>query len=203
MTRELEDLHQAIDSCFVCGEFVKPLNKPRAGLDRGTGSEIFIIGLAPGNTEQTSGRAFSGNSGTRLDQWLVSAGRPAQDPRRGVYLTSLLKCACPPDAAKFRLMWRNCRHFLDEQLELLRPMLVITLGRESFEFFHLARGDYNSLIGKLFVVDEEGLFAPQPFKAIVHWPHPSGLSRWHNLPKNRERIDESIAAVRAFLEETR
>lgn len=91
----LPELHEAIDNCTICGEFVLPLNKPKAGLDRGNGNEILIVGQAPGKTEQTSGRAFSGISGTRLDRWLVDIGRPEQNPRQGVYLTSLLKCSPP------------------------------------------------------------------------------------------------------------
>ena len=198
----LPELHAAIDSCTVCAEFVRPLNKPKAGLDRGSGSEIFIVGQAPGNTEQTSGRAFSGNSGTRLDRWLVAVGRPERNPREGVYLTSILKCSPPPNSDRiFKMMWRRCEHFLSEQLELVRPRLVITLGRESFEYLHFVEGDYDSLIGKLFLVEEASLLPPQPFKALVHWPHPSGLSRWHNLAGNTQRMAASIAEVRQFMEE--
>ncbi|MBV8114573.1 MAG: hypothetical protein JO300_07515 [Silvibacterium sp.] len=171
MTNALGELHQSIDGCTVCSAFAHPLNKPQAGLDRGEGNEIFIIGQAPGNTEQTSGRAFSGVSGTRLDGWLVSIGRPAPNPRNGVYLTSLLKCSPPPNSPQtFKLMWQRCRHFLNEQLELIRPRLVITLGRESFERLRFIDGEYDELIGQLFTTDREGLITPQPFSAIVHWP---------------------------------
>jgi uracil-DNA glycosylase family 4 len=197
----LPELHDAIDNCKVCAEFVRPLNKPEAGLDRGNGSEIFIVGQAPGNTEQTSRRAFSGISGVRLDRWLLDIGRPEGNPREGVYLTSILKCSPPPNSnSVFKMMWRNCGHFLNAQLELVRPRLVITLGRESFQYLHFVQGDYDSLIGKLFLVEEASLLPPQPFRAVVHWPHPSGLNRWHNLPGNERRMAESIAEVRQFME---
>jgi uracil-DNA glycosylase family 4 len=199
----LQVLHEAIDNCFVCGKFVNPLNKPQAGLNRGEGNEIFIVGQAPGNTELTSGRAFSGNSGTRLNQWLIGIGRPEQTPRQGVYLTSLLKCPRPNSTTLFKKMWRNCEHFLDEQLELIRPHLVITLGSESFDYLHFVEGEYDSLVGQLFVIEDEPFLAPQPFKAIVHWPHPSGLNRWHNHPGNTERMAQSMAGVKKFLEVAR
>lgn len=196
----LPELHEAIDRCTVCAEFVQPLRKPEARLDRGSGSDIFIVGQAPGNTEQTSGRAFSGNSGARLDRWLVAIGRPEQNPREGVYLTSILKCSPPPNSSRiFRLMSRRCVHFLGEQLELIRPRLVVTLGRESFEYLRLVEGDYDSLIGRLFLVEGATLLPPQPFCAVVHWPHPSGLNRWNNAPGNAERMTRSIAEVREFL----
>ena len=140
LMQSLKELHQSIDNCTVCSGLVQLLSKPQAGLDRGDGNEILIVGQAPGNTEQTSGRAFSGISGTRIDGWLVGIGRPAENPRKGVYLTSLLKCSAPKSSKTFGLMWENCSHFLNEQLELIRPRLVITLGRESFQYLAFREG---------------------------------------------------------------
>jgi uracil-DNA glycosylase family 4 len=201
MLKALAELHQSIDRCTVCSEFIHPLNKPRAGLDRGEGSEIFIVGQSPGNTEQTSGRAFSGNSGARLDAWLVASGRPAPNPREGVYLTSLLKCSPPRNSNKsFNLMWHRCRHFLNDQLQLINPRIVITLGRESFEYLHFVDGDYESSIGRLFRIRAEDLLTLQPFEAILHWPHPSGLNRWHNIPGNAQRMAKSFDEIKQFLE---
>lgn len=97
-------------------------------------------------------------------------------------------------------MLRRCGHFLNEQLELIRPHLVITLGRESFEYLHFVEGDYDSQIGKLFLFEGASLLPPQPFRAVVHWPHPSGLNRWPNLPGNAQRMAESIAEVKQFME---
>jgi DNA polymerase len=171
-------------------------------MKRGAGREIFIIGIAPGNTELKSARAFSGNSGKRLDQWLVASGRPCGDPRSGVYLTSLLKCAPPHNAPRdFRKMAANCRHFLDEQLNLVKPRLVITLGKESFEYLRLAPGEYDGQIGILQVVPATGLIVPQPYSALIHWPHPSGLSRWHNDAANLSRLNKSFSDIKQFLEE--
>ena len=44
----MPELHRAIDNCVVCDQLVNPLNKPQAGLDRGNGNEIFIVGRSPG-----------------------------------------------------------------------------------------------------------------------------------------------------------
>ena len=198
----LEELHRSIDRCTVCSSFTQPLVKPPPGMKRGAGREIFIIGIAPGNTELKSARAFSGNSGKRLDQWLVASGRPCGDPRSGVYLTSLLKCAPPHNAPRdFRKMAANCRHFLDEQLNLVKPRLVITLGKESFEYLRLAPGEYDGQIGILQVVPATGLIVPQPYSALIHWPHPSGLSRWHNDAANLSRLNKSFSDIKQFLEE--
>jgi uracil-DNA glycosylase family 4 len=194
----LAGLHSQIDKCVVCSAFVRPLRKPASGLDRGDGRDIFIIGQAPGRTEVTSQRAFSGLSGTRLDEWLVECGRPKTDPRSGVYLTSVLKCPLnkPSD---FRGMARRCHHFLESQLEIIKPRLVVTLGRESFEYLRLADGNYDDLIGKLFFPSAGSLLSFHPFEAMVHWPHPSGLNRWHNTPGNGDRLKKSFIEVKNFL----
>lgn len=195
----LAELHIQIDKCIVCSAFVDPFRKPTAGLDRGEGRDIFIVGRAPGRTEVTSRRAFSGLSGTRLDQWLVQGGRPMSNPRKGVYLTSILKCP-PNNQTDFKKMAHKCHHFLESQLEIIKPKLVITLGRESFEYLHIVSGGYDDLICRIFFPSEYKLLPPQPFAAMIHWPHPSGLNRWHNTPGNGDRMKESFIQVKKFLE---
>jgi DNA polymerase len=194
----LAELHNQIDKCVVCSGFVQPLRKPVSGLDRGNGRDIFIIGQAPGKTEVTSQRAFSGLSGMRLDEWLVQCGRPKTNPRTGVYLTSVLKCPLNTQS-DFRGMARRCHHFLESQLELVKPRLVVTLGKESFEYLRVVDGKYDDLIGQLFFPSDDLLLPFHPFKAMVHWPHPSGLNRWHNTPGNSDRLKKSFVDVKNFL----
>jgi uracil-DNA glycosylase family 4 len=199
MPDELDILHEAIDNCRICERFVPNFKKPAPGMDRGSGNDIFIVGQAPGKTEITSSRAFSGASGTRLDKWLVASGRPSNDPRQGVYLTSILKC--PHNSPRdFQRMERNCRHFLDEQIELIKPRLVITLGKESFEYLRLTDGDYDSMIGSIHYIAQSQLTREQPFSAVIHWPHPSGLNRWHNQKGNPERMQRSFQEIKQLLE---
>jgi len=199
MSEPLQQLHSLIDKCRVCESFAKPLIKPATGMDRGEGREIFIVGQAPGRTEVSTARAFSGPSGRRLDTWLISSGRPREDPRRGVYLTSILKCALA-EPRYFKRMAQQCRHFLESQLEIIRPKLVITLGRESFEYLRIDEGTYDSLIGNIQYPADHPLMPEQPFSAILHWPHPSGLNRWHNGAGNADRLQESFISIRKYLE---
>ena len=198
MVEALRDLHSQIDRCTICSNFVVPLRKPQSNMARGEGPDIFVVGQAPGKTEVSTARAFSGSSGTRLDNWLIACGRPAGNPRLGVYLTSVLKCPVNLPA-QFKLMARNCRHFLDSQIEIIRPKIVITLGLESFEYLKTTQGNYDSLIGQIFYPNDNPLSPPQPFSALVHWPHPSGLNRWHNGDGNGARLEESFKKVKAYL----
>jgi DNA polymerase len=183
MVDPLEELNYLIDKCTVCSTFVVPLRKPPPGMKRGVGRDIFIVGQAPGKTEVEKARAFSGGSGTRLDNWLVECGRPRANPRSGVYLTSVLKCPLNTKS-DFKEMARRCRHFLDSQLEIIKPKLVITLGAESFEYLKIERGSYDSLIGKIQFPNQNLLVPAQPFSAIVHWP-----------------LQASFQEIRAYLED--
>jgi len=195
----LKVLHEQIDQCTVCNSFVQPLRKPLPGINRGDGHDLFIVGQAPGRTEVKSRRAFSGGSGSRLDNWLVACGRPAKEPRKGVYLTSILKCPMnkPSD---FTGMARRCKHFLVSQLEIIQPRILITLGKESFDFLKLEDGEYTDMIGKIYYPAHGALISHHPYTAIVHWPHPSGLNRWHNEPENSQRLRASFAAINELLE---
>ena len=200
MLLTIEEIHNQIDECVLCSNFVERFCKPASGLNRGTGDEIFVVGQSPGATEVTSQRALSGGSGKRLDNWLVKCGRPASDPRADVYLTSILKCPFTK-TSDFGRMAANCRHFIEDQLAIIKPRLVITLGAESFKYLRITNLEYDAAIGELFFPAQQTFFAEQPFAAMVHWPHPSGLNRWHNVTGNLGRLEESFKRVKAFLEE--
>jgi uracil-DNA glycosylase family 4 len=196
----LAELHAQIDDCLVCSSFVNPLDKPASGLDRGVGNKIMIVGQAPGKTEVTSRKAFSGGSGTRLDSWLTQSGQPAENPREGVYLTSILKCRLT-EPKKFACMAQMCRHFLENQIELIKPRVVITLGSQSFDYLHFAEGSYDELIGRLLLPADFPMLPAQPFGAMLHWPHPSGLNRWPNIVGNAQRLQTSFKDLKDFLSE--
>lgn len=87
---KLESLHREIDQCFACSA-CRGFCKPRA-MDRGAPGDIVIVGEGPGRKELENERAFSGQTGVRLDEWLVASGAPPATPRAGVYTTSVTKC---------------------------------------------------------------------------------------------------------------
>lgn len=159
----------------------------------------MIIGQGPGNAELAGVRAFAGQSGRTLEGWLVSCGANPKSPRDGIYFTSVIKCVCPSDKY-FAQMAGNCRQFLRRQIMELAPELVITLGKKAYEELRVDDGTY-----------EEGLCAPHhtsqlvlitPFGLhfnLLHWPHPSGLNRWHNESANASRLKASFDFVRQFI----
>lgn len=160
----------------------------------------MVVGKGPGNAELGGARAFAGQSGRTLDSWLRSSGAERARPRRGIYLTSVIKC-CYLYEKDFDLMAHNCAPFLQRQIEIIRPLLVVTLGREAYMGLQFTGRDYDGALCNAVHSSDHLLFSPFGFHFwLLPWPHPSGRNRWHNVPENRERLRGSFHIVRRALE---
>lgn len=118
----LDDLNSRISACTSCA-----LSKSRSRVVPGEGSptaEIMFIGEGPGQTEDQEGRPFVGRAGKLLDELI--AGIPMR--RQDVFIANMVKCRPPdnrnPEASEITA----CSGFLDEQLDLIDPVLIVTLG---------------------------------------------------------------------------
>lgn len=199
VTDVLEKLHQQIDACRICEKRVIGFKKPPR-LDRGVPGRLLVVGQGPGRSELRTPKAFAGQSGRRLNEWLTNSGADPADPRKGIYFTSVLKCYCPKPA-DFPTMSHNCLPFLQAQLTVIKPELVVTLGRRAYEALRLAPGDYEHDLCNPQLTSEQLLFTQFGFHFwLLHWPHPSGLNRWLNLDANRLRLSDTFAFVHRFLE---
>jgi uracil-DNA glycosylase len=78
----------------------------------------------------------------------------------------------------------NCAHWLDAELRLLRPKVLIPVGQLAISRF-LGPGSLEERVGKR--------FGERP--VMVPLPHPSGQSRWLNAPANRERLNRALALI--------
>jgi uracil-DNA glycosylase len=114
-------LEREIRGCERC-----PLHRSRtnAVIYRGSPApRVVFVGEAPGATEDRVGLPFVGRSGKRLDAAIAEAGIPAQD----FGVLNLVKCR-PPGNRFDRSAAVSCRPYLDRQLELLRPSVLVSLG---------------------------------------------------------------------------
>ena len=122
---DLEELAEQIRACQKC-----PLAKGRMRAVPGEGPEdadILFIGEAPGFNEDRQGRPFVGASGKLLEQLIASLGLT----RKQVYIANVVKCRPPENRDPLPDEIEACRPYLDRQIELIQPKLVITLGRFS------------------------------------------------------------------------
>ena len=134
----LVELYQEIANCQDCG-----LAKHRTKVVPGEGSEeagLLFIGEAPGWHEDQQGRPFVGPAGGFLDQLLASIGLRREE----VYIANVIKCRPPQNRDPLPAEIQACRRWLDRQIEIIHPRMIITLGRYS-----LARYFPNESIGKI------------------------------------------------------
>jgi uracil-DNA glycosylase family 4 len=193
----LAELHLRINNCTVCSAKVPDLAKP-SRMKRGDIAPIIIVGMAPGNTEIEKEEAFSGPSGKRLNEWLIQSGADPENPRKLVYLTSVVKCAAPEEY--FPILARNCRHFMNKQVELIRPRLIISLGTKAYNELRFTSASFNEAVCNVFHSKENVLTTQVGFHySLLPWPHPSGLSRWHNDSVNLKKLSESFSVLKAYI----
>ncbi|MFN2462671.1 MAG: uracil-DNA glycosylase family protein [Candidatus Dormibacteria bacterium] len=176
---------------------------------------IMLVGQAPGERELAPRKPFAGRSGAELSRWAVRAGFRDDDHFRGLtYITSVTKCfpgkarTGPGDRRPSSVEVAQCRPWLEGQLELVQPRLLILVGGLAHDAFAVTAGrPLDSLVGT--VLDADGadhadtMVAGGPLPAGTRLPlhlplpHPSGASRWLNSPAHRQQLDRALAVLAA------
>ena len=186
--RLLKSLHARIRACTKCVE-AGYLERARPIVAGSIRDRIVIVGQAPGAVEMTVGRPFSGRSGAELRRWLAEAGI---DEDHLPYRTAITKCfpgKSPnhsgdrrPSPAEIAL----CRPWLEQELALLRPRVILLLGGLAIDRYW-GKGPLDAAVGRSRV--KEGI-------TYIPLPHPSGASRWLNDPAHRELLRKGLAHLR-------
>lgn len=125
----LTELYEQIKICRKC-----EISKARTNAVPGEGpenSEIMFIGEAPGFNEDKQGRPFVGQAGQLLDKLLASINLD----RKKVYITNVIKTRPPENRDPSPIEIQNCAPWLERQLEIIKPKMIVTLGRYSMAKF--------------------------------------------------------------------
>ena len=125
----MPELESNIAQCTKCD-----LSKTRNLTVPGNGNysaDIMLIGEAPGSNEDKKGKPFAGRAGSLLDELLISSGIE----RSEVYITNMLKCRPPNNRDPQLAEIAACEPYLDLQISLVNPSVIVTLGRFSFAKF--------------------------------------------------------------------
>lgn len=190
----LAALHDEIAGCDRCvrAGFI-PAAHP---IFRGrVGQRLMVVGQAPGALAHERPLPYTGATGRTLGRWLEAAGFPPGALHERCYLTSLTKCFPgasahgkgdrAPSAAEIAL----CREHLDRELRLVRPPVVLALGRLAATAL-LGAAPLSELVGSVREAERAG----HRFR-VVPLPHPSGVSHWLNAAENRERVERALARL--------
>ncbi len=148
------------------------------------GARFFLVGQAPGPVEFASRRPFDGRAGRELWRWMERAGFASDEEFRSLtYIAAVMRCfpgRNPRGSGDRRPSPRevaNCASWLEAELDLVSPPVILPVGGLAIERF-LGAGPLSARVGRSFGSDP----------VILPLPHPSGQSRWLNLPENRERL---------------
>jgi len=125
----LSELNKEIAHCQRC-EIAKHRTKAVPG-EGPEDAEIMFIGEAPGWHEDQQGRPFVGPAGQFLDQLLASIGLK----REHVYITNVIKTRPPGNRDPLPIEIRNCEEWLERQIEIICPKMIVSLGRYSMAKF--------------------------------------------------------------------
>ncbi len=125
----LSELYREIALCQQC-EIAKYRNRVVPG-EGAEDAGIMFIGEAPGWHEDQQGRPFVGPAGKYLDELLASIGLR----REQVYIANVIKCCPQGNRDPLPTEIQNCRQWLERQIEIIHPKMIVTLGRYSMAMF--------------------------------------------------------------------
>ncbi len=126
--RKMKKLEEKIRTCRKC-----PLGSLRRNAVPGSGSydaEIMFVGEAPGYWEDQKGLPFVGRAGKLLDELLGEIGLSRED----VYITNIVKCRPPENRDPTEDEIKACSPYLDMQIDIIRPKVIVPLGRHSMNY---------------------------------------------------------------------
>lgn len=125
----LSDLNARMSAECVC-TLRKTATQPVPG-DGSANATILLIGEAPGKNEDLQGIPFVGAAGKFLDEMLVSIGLD----RRDIYITNIVKYRPPNNRDPLPQEIEDCSTWLHEQIGIIDPLLIVTLGRHAMNHF--------------------------------------------------------------------
>ncbi len=181
----LEQLAAEIRACQKC-----PLGRSRTHAVPGEGpadAEIMFIGEAPGYYEDRQGRPFVGASGKLLEKLLAGIGMTRED----VFITNVVKCRPPANRDPLPAEIDACVPWLHRQIELIDPLLIITLGRFSMAQFFPPTARITRVHGQPLMQEE---------RAIIPMFHPAAALRNPNWMRDMEA---DFAQIPTLLEKVR
>ena len=158
-------------------------------------SDVMIIGQAPGPREPTLKRPFAHTAGQTLFRWFEQfCGMNEAAVRTKIYFAAV--CRCFPgkapggtDRVPAPDEVRNCSSWMNEEIKILKPRLIIPVGRLAIlQFIECEKLD--KVIGREFRARR----AEQIFD-LIPLPHPSGASPWHKIPPGKQLLEKAMRKI--------
>ena len=184
----LQEHIRACRKCLEAGYWIAP-GPVVHGLPT---AKVMTIGQAPGPTEAVVKRPFNAGSGRRLFQWLGEAGFDEAEFRATQFMSAMTKCYPGRsqnghgDRVPTKEEQALCRPWLEQEIALVNPKLIIPIGRLAIGLFFDIRLPLEKIIGTQ--IKRDG-------RVVVPLPHPSGASTWYNQPENQARVTKALRLI--------
>lgn len=155
-------------------------------------SRLYLMGQAPGPKERDAGRPFVWTAGTTLFRWFSTLGVSEEMFRQRVYMGAVIRCfpgkleGRQGDRRPSRTEISTCTDFHQREFALLRPELVILVGKMAIELFLPAKR-LDEVVGRIFSLElAHGRLEMLPL------PHPSGLNRWIQKDPGKSLLHQAL-----------
>ncbi len=189
--RSLTTLQRDLAGCRLCVDAGFPLESWPV-VEPAAGQRAYLLGQAPGIVEGAEGRPWRGRAGATLRRWL----RLDEDAFYATFYCGAVTRCYPGRPRSGRgdrtpsVTERDlCSRWLEHELRLLQPALVVTVGGLALR----------QLLGITTLTDSIGKSYLHSDSIVVPLPHPSGASSWPNEPQNRARLGKALTHVRREL----
>lgn len=179
------DIRAAVSNCQKCA-----LHQTRTQTVFGVGSETadwMIIGEAPGAEEDRRGEPFVGRAGKLLDEMLRAVGLD----RQTVFIANVLKCRPPGNRDPLADESSQCRAYLDRQIELLKPKLILAVGRIAAQLLLGTDAPLGRLRGR------QHKIGPAEIPVVITY-HPAYLLR---SPAQKRKVWEDLCLARSIVQQ--
>lgn len=162
---------------------------------RPVASKVLLVGQAPGDKEPQLGRPFAWTAGKTLFNWFEAGlGWSEEQVRERVYFAAV--CRCFPgkrptggDRVPSPFEIGQCAHWLEREFALLRPELVLAVGKLAIGQF-LGERPLIETIGRQFPVEYRGYAVD-----CIPLPHPSGASPWHRMEPGKTLLAAALVRI--------
>ncbi len=183
----LDQMNELAAEISVCRDCMLHLTRNKAVPGEGNvRSKILFIGEGPGANENATGRPFVGQAGAFLNHLLEIA----EVKRQEVFITNVVKCRPPANRDPLPEELSSCAKFLNRQIELINPLVIVTLGRFSMaRYFPLQR--ISSIHG-------QGLWVND--RLIIPMFHPAAAL---HQPSLRSAIEHDFSLLPGYLQQAR
>ena len=185
--KTISEFNNAIKGCMNC-----PLGATRTNFVFGAGNpnaDIMFVGEAPGEKEDLEGMPFVGRSGKLLTDILKAIDLARED----VYIANILKCRPPNNRDPNKSEIEECEPYLLKQIELIKPKLLVALGRISATTLLRSKDSLTAMRGQVFDyhgTDMVVTYHPAALLRNPNWKRPA----WEDFKKIREMYIEKRGA---------